>query len=849
MPDIEAMHPPADRLSAYAQGRLDEPEMDEIEQHLSSCDSCCQLIRGQPDDSLVAKLRGRNAATAAASVTEEMPAGEPPSSLQVPSSFVVGPADAAALHEQATIPGPPIDPPPLAGLPAVLNDHPRYRVVAALGAGGMGAVYRAEHRLMVRPVALKVIRGDLLGNAAMVERFRREVKAAARLASHPNIVAAYDAEQTGETHMLVMEFIEGTDLARVVDRRGPLPVGEACEYARQAALGLQHAFEDGMVHRDIKPQNLMRTNRGQIKILDFGLARFASEVATHAGLTAEGMVLGSADYIAPEQIDDPHTADIRADIYSLGCTLYFLLAGRPPFPDGSVIQKLLAHSEKTPRQLADVRPDVPPELARIVERMMAKSPSLRPSTPAEVILALDPIADAFENGRQTLDLPERNSATRGATKPDPGPTAVERLLSGSALDPGRHHAGATAIEKLSQIGVRAWCAAAALLFLGCVVAWAVVLRVKTTNGLIELVNLPRDAEVLVDGEEVAVTWAGVDKPAVVTVKPGKHKIMVKKDGIEISGDEVAVRAEGKERFTVRLVAQPKLPNEVPKVDGLQSMKNSIGMTLKRIPAGMFLMGSPEWEGDTDEHPQHEVRITRPFYLGVTEVTRGQFRLFLDETGYKTEAEKDGNGGYGWNEEGKKFEWNPRFTWQNPGFEQTDEHPVVNVSWNDAQEFTTWLSQKEGKTYRLPTEAEWEYACRAGTKTAHFSGDDAETLAAFGNIADGTAKAKYPELPTIAARDGYIYTAPVGRFRTNAFGLYDTHGNVWEWCQDVYDEEYYKRSPVDDPPGPLGSSLRVHRGGSWCDRPRYCRSADRGGNGPAHRASGVGFRLALGQSGG
>ena len=441
MPDTGTIHPPTDRLAAYAQGRLDEPEMDEIEQHLSSCDSCCRTIRDQPDDSLVAKLRGRNTAMVAASATEEMPAADPPSGLQVPSSFVVGPADNPRIHDQATIPGPPIDATALAGLPTVLNDHPRYRVVAALGAGGMGAVYRAEHRLMDRPVALKVIRGDLLGNAAMVERFRREVKAAARLASHPNIVAAYDAEQAGETHMLVMEFIEGTDLARLVDRRGPLPIGEACEYARQAALGLQHAFEDGMVHRDIKPQNLMRTTRGQIKILDFGLARFASEVATQAGLTAEGMVLGSADYIAPEQIDDPHTADIRADIYSLGCTLYFLLAGQPPFPDGNLIQKLLAHREKTPRPLDEIRPDVPPELARVVERMMAKSPSLRPSTPAEVVLALAPFADAFKRGGQALDLPERDSAPTGVTKSDPGPTAAERLLSGSALDSGRSHPG------------------------------------------------------------------------------------------------------------------------------------------------------------------------------------------------------------------------------------------------------------------------------------------------------------------------------------------------------------------------------------------------------------------------
>jgi formylglycine-generating enzyme required for sulfatase activity len=270
--------------------------------------------------------------------------------------------------------------------------------------------------------------------------------------------------------------------------------------------------------------------------------------------------------------------------------------------------------------------------------------------------------------------------------------------------------------------------------------------------------------------------------------------------------------------------------------------------LTRIPAGTFRMGSPDGEGEIDEHPRHEVRITHPIYLGVTEVTRGQFRLFVDETSYKTEAEKDGKGGYGWNDEAQNFEQNPRFTWQNPGFEQTDEHPVVNVSWNDAQEFIDWLNQKEGKTYRLPTEAEWEYACRAGSTKAYSSGDDAETLAAFGNIADGTAKERYPGWTTTTARDGYVYTAPVGRFRPNAFGLYDMHGNVWEWCQDGYDADYYKRSPVDDPPGPSEASHRVLRGACWFTYPRSCRSAGRSRNAPEGRNSSAGFRLALGQSG-
>ncbi len=267
------------------------------------------------------------------------------------------------------------------------------------------------------------------------------------------------------------------------------------------------------------------------------------------------------------------------------------------------------------------------------------------------------------------------------------------------------------------------------------------------------------------------------------------------------------------------------------------------MRLTLIPAGEFLMGSPaddDWSVDNEE-PQHRVRITRPFYLGATEVTRGQFRRFVDEAGYQTEAEKDGKGGRGWNEAAKKFEQDPRYTWQNAGFEQTDLHPVVNVSWNDAVAFAEWLSHKEGKTYRLPTEAEWEYACRAGTTTRYCTGDDPEGLAAVGNIADGTLKARYPDwkYATIAARDGYIHTAPVGCYNPNAWGLFDMHGNVWEWCTDRFAGDYYKRSPADDPPGPAGTSSRVFRGGSW-ERTPHCPVGDpllerAGRTGPAARA--------------
>jgi formylglycine-generating enzyme required for sulfatase activity len=285
------------------------------------------------------------------------------------------------------------------------------------------------------------------------------------------------------------------------------------------------------------------------------------------------------------------------------------------------------------------------------------------------------------------------------------------------------------------------------------------------------------------------------------------------------------------------------------VEPPSQITNSIGMKLILIPAGEFLMGSPDLDKDaqSDEKPQHRVRITHPFYLGATEVTVGQFRRVVDKAGYRTGAETDGKGGWGWNEAKGQFEQSPKYTWRSPGFAQTDEHPVVNVSWNDAVAYCKILNEDEGSAqadgYRLPTEAEWEYACRAGATARYQGGDDPETLAAVGNIADGTAKAKYPDWTTITARDGYVYTAPVGRFQPNGFDLYDMHGNAWEWCSDGYLADYYRQSPVDDPPGPSGATGRVIRGGSWSSRPLSVRSAYRYGHALEGRSYLVGFRLA------
>jgi formylglycine-generating enzyme required for sulfatase activity len=273
--------------------------------------------------------------------------------------------------------------------------------------------------------------------------------------------------------------------------------------------------------------------------------------------------------------------------------------------------------------------------------------------------------------------------------------------------------------------------------------------------------------------------------------------------------------------------------------------NTIGMKLKRIKEGTFTIGSPDKEeGRFDnEGPQHEVTITKPFYLGVYPVTRGQFAAFAKDAGYKTEAETDGKGGYGYNATKKGFEQDTKYSWRNPGFDQPDDHPVVNVTWNDAKKFCEWLSKKEGKTYELPTEAEWEYACRAGTTTRFWCGDKDEDLKGNANLADASFKEKYPDGKwAVSWDDGYPFTSPVGKFKPNPWGLYDMHGNVWQWCADGYGK--YENGSFKDPKGPDNGEYRVLRGGSLFYDPRRCRSAHRRDSVPGKHNSDVGFRVVL-----
>jgi serine/threonine protein kinase len=285
-----------------------------------------------------------------------------------------------------------------------------YRILDMLGEGGVATVYRAYHANRKQVVALKTVRKELLANQEAVRQFQQETKTIASL-SHPNIVQTLEADCINGTHFLAMEFIEGMDLNKLVRLSGPLPVVHACDYIRQAALGLQHAHERCLVHRDIKPANLFLVSPGQgtepwkaaqgggqIKILDWGLADMRLPAATGQQEAANTLMredtIGTADYLAPEQAVDATKVDIRADIYSLGCSFYYLLSGQPPFAGGSLMQKLLKHREAEPPPIHGKRADLPPGLWPILVKMLAKKPEDRYRTPASVAAALSSFARA-----------------------------------------------------------------------------------------------------------------------------------------------------------------------------------------------------------------------------------------------------------------------------------------------------------------------------------------------------------------------------------------------------------------------------------------------------------------------
>ena len=608
-----------------------------------------------------------------------------------------------------------------------------YRLLEQLGSGGMGVVYKAVHTRLDRCVAIKFPRFAAALDPRSAARFLREARMIGRL-NHPHVVRALDAGESVYGPYLVTEFIEGETLEDRVRRAGPLPVEQAIAFTRQAACALDYAHAQNIVHRDVKPSNLLLDGANVLRIVDFGLAKMLADdqrTLSAPGPTDHtecGTFLGTVAYAAPEQLQPGRPVDRRADVYALGCVFYFAVTGEP-FHGGSLADRLLAS-----RKSKTVSPrlncgSVSPPVERVWRRMVAPAAKDRFDSMAELDDAFDEALAEEANGRWRSTAPRR------------------------------------------RVFASLFCLA-----IGALSAWSAGL-IGGRDGI---------------GRQ---SLKGPLPPPAVAPFGNDQARRHQKAWAEYFG------------MPLRIV-------------------NSVEMPLVLLPPGEFMMGmsdaalpdpppaANDWRYRDPEvvrqeqSPRHRVTLTQPLYFGETEVTNAQFRRFVEASGYVTDAERD----RGWGKEDKGWVKRAGYSWKNLGQRLCKEDcPVINVTWNDASALCTWLTAHDGRgAYRLPTEAEWEFACRAGSTTTYFFGNDDAQLR------------DYAWLSTNA--DG-LYR-PVGTKKPNSFGLYDMYGNRQEWCLDNFEGGFYESSPVADPVCQTRADERVLRGGAHTDLPSFCTSARR-----------------------
>lgn len=526
-------------LAAYAVGNVPPEQLDEIARHLGDCPGCLQTLETllPAADTLVAALRA------------------PPLS----SPFLAEAECRAALEEIARLCPAPNSP---AAVSAPLGSIREYELLAEIGHGGMGTVYRALHTHLNRIVALKVLPPERLADPQAVARFRQEMRVVGQL-DHPHIVRAFDAGQHESTHYLVLEFADGIDLSTLAQRIGPLPIADACELVRQAAEGLEYAHRRQLVHRDIKPSNLLLTLDGQLKILDFGLALLWGDQKPHEELTSTGQVMGTVDYMAPEQIQDTHGVDIRADLYSLGCTLFKLLTGSAPFSGPQYrtsYQKMQGHVQDASAPIGQLRPDVPETLAALVARLLSKDPAARFATPGELAQALAPFAGG-------ADLPGLAQRAADPAAPPATPVALTQtsLSSAAETDPNAHSPASTPTVLApapTAPSRRRWltvAAAAALMLLG------VVIYLQTGEGTVEVTINEPDAKIEIDGREPKLVVDAPGGKLTITVPAGRRELLVSKPGFEAETQRFRLVRGGKVSLEVVLKPLGELVQAAPAV--------------------------------------------------------------------------------------------------------------------------------------------------------------------------------------------------------------------------------------------------------------------------------------------
>lgn len=658
--------------------------------------------------------------------------------------------------------------------PECLGKLGAYEILEFIGRGGMGIVLRGQDPKLNRVVAIKALIPELAVNTMARKRFLREAQAAAAV-SHDHVVTIHAVEDEAKVPFLVMECVIGQSLQQKIERQGALQLTEILRIGMQIALGLAAAHKQGLIHRDIKPANILLENGVErVKITDFGLARAVDDV----GITQSGVIAGTPQYMSPEQaMGEP--LDQRSDLFSLGSVLYTMCTGRPAFRADSTIAVIRRVCDDAPRPICELNPEIPESLSEVIDRLLAKNPNERYSTAVEVAAILEGfLAQVQQLGnssghRVLLDRPRPASATEEVKE-----SRSDRIW--------------TVVGLVSL-----------LILIGSVIKSVIPARVNRVEVSRKSAAVPSEAqtdksskpEIFVTPGSPPLPWAPFDAE-----HAAKHQVAwAKYLGVPVD-------------FT-----------------------NSIGMKFRLIPPGQFLMGSTsaellnmakdlEQQGApafdrfcaSSSNPRHSVRLTEPYYLGQYEVTAAQYQRFVDDTKYAAEKPADA-----------KMYWRDFVT---EG--QSDKLPVMGVSWHDAQAFCRWLSTKEKLTYDLPTEAQWEYACRAGTETLWSHGDDVTSL----------------ESKAVVGLKGTPHPSPIGLKSANPFGLYDMHGNANEWCLDWHVVDYYSQAPLEDPvclnkPSDQGSG-RVSRGGSWNADAWWSRSAVRSYDFPAAPVHPKGFRVII-----
>ncbi|MCY2940743.1 MAG: bifunctional serine/threonine-protein kinase/formylglycine-generating enzyme family protein [Planctomycetota bacterium] len=644
----------------------------------------------------------------------------------------------------------------------------QYVLQEKLGAGGMGQVYKAYHSGMERLVAIKVILGKGNTDTETVKRFEREIKAAAKLA-HPNIITVYDAGNADGRHFMVMELVKGQDLSEIISQKGVFGTRDTVDYITQAAKGLKFAHANGVIHRDIKPGNLILDSDGVLKIVDMGLAKIHSKEndETLSMLTGNAAIMGTVDFMSPEQSLSTKNVDGRADIYSLGATLYYMLTGNVMYPGKTAMVKLMAHRKSLIPSLRASRPDISENLDAVYSKMVAKDLNDRYQNMSELISDLELVANGFAPIVKPKEMVTINSLQN-----DFGGFQIK--VKGTNLKLGKstiNFKGFLSNKKLLGIigGTLTGAFLMIFFFMIGIFGGGKKEEFKKTDQ-ISSINKTPDTK-----SDVATIPKGNNAPSINTEKKSAQSVFLTSPFSE----SMAKEAQSTLAKSLNLPAEEKV-----------NLGNGVSLDMVLIPAGKFMMGSPASE--VNRYPnetQHEVTLTTPFYVGKYEVTQDQWQTVMGS--------------------------NPSIRTKGAKL------PVTDVSWNDCQDFIKNLNAKTNDGYRLPSEAEWEYACRAGTSTAYSVGGSLTNSDA--NIAGSSIKT-------------------VGSYMPNAFGLYDMHGNVWELCEDWY--RNYPAGEATDPKGPEIGTNRVLRGGSFVFDGSIARSSFRADQTPPNRSyPSNGFRLA------